>query len=80
MSPGAARPGRPALFLDRDHTLIEDGPYLADPDRVALLPGAGDAAARAAAAGVPVVIVTNQSGIARGLVSPAAYEAVRART
>jgi formyltetrahydrofolate-dependent phosphoribosylglycinamide formyltransferase len=72
--------GRAALFLDRDHTLIEDGPYLADPERVVLLPGAGAAVARAAAAGVPVVIVTNQSGIARGLVSPAAYEAVRART
>ncbi len=72
--------GRSALFLDRDHTLIEDGPYLADPARVVLLPGAGAAVARAAAAGVPVVIVTNQSGIARGLVSPAAYEAVRART
>ncbi len=70
----------PALFLDRDHTLIEDGPYLADPARVVLLPGAGAAVARATAAGVPVVIVTNQSGIARGLVSAAAYEAVRART
>lgn len=73
-------PGRPALFLDRDHTLIEDGPYLADPARVALLPGAGAAVARATAAGVPVVIVTNQSGIARGLVPEAAYQAVRART
>ncbi|MBU6366789.1 MAG: phosphoribosylglycinamide formyltransferase [Gemmatimonadetes bacterium] len=71
---------RAALFLDRDHTLIEDGPYLADPDRVALLPGAGSAVARATAVGVPVVIITNQSGIARGLVSADAYAAVRART
>jgi histidinol phosphatase-like enzyme len=45
--------GRAALFLDRDHTLIEDGPYLADPERVVLLPGAGAAVARAPPPGFP---------------------------
>lgn len=72
--------GRPALFIDRDGTIIADAHYLADPARVRLLPGAAAAIARANAVGVPVVIVTNQSGIARGLITVAQYEAVRART
>jgi histidinol-phosphate phosphatase family protein len=71
---------RPALFLDRDGTLIADAHYLADASRVALLPDAAAAVQRANAAGVPVVIVTNQSGIARGLITPAQYEATRDRT
>lgn len=71
---------RPALFIDRDGTLIEDAHYLADASRVRLLPGAADAVRMANAAHVPVVIVTNQSGIARGLITEAAYDAVRART
>jgi D-glycero-D-manno-heptose 1,7-bisphosphate phosphatase len=72
-------PPRPAAFLDRDGTLIRDEHYLADPDLVTLLPGAADAVRALNAAGVPVVVVTNQSGIARGLVTEAQYEAVRAR-
>lgn len=71
---------RPALFLDRDGTLIEDAHYLADASRVRLLPGAADAVRIANAAHVPVVIVTNQSGIARGLITESQYDAVRART
>jgi D-glycero-D-manno-heptose 1,7-bisphosphate phosphatase len=71
---------RPALFIDRDGTVIADAHYLADPAGVRLLPGAAAAIARANAIGVLVVIVTNQSGIARGLITPAQYEAVRART
>ena len=71
---------RPALFLDRDGTLIADAHYLADPSLVRLLRGAGAAVARANAAGVLTIIVTNQSGIARGLITPAQYEAVRAQT
>ena len=71
---------RPALFIDRDGTLIADAHYLADPAGVRLLPGAAAAIARANASGVPVVIVTNQSGIARGLITPAQYDAVRERT
>lgn len=70
---------RPALFIDRDGTIIADAHYPADPDRVVLLPGAAAAIARANAAHIPVIVVTNQSGIGRGLVSPAQYEAVRAR-
>ena len=71
---------RPALFLDRDGTLIADAHYLADPSLVRLLRGAGAAVARANAAGVLTIVVTNQSGIARGLITPAQYEAVRAQT
>lgn len=71
---------RPALFLDRDGTLIADAHFLADAARVALLPDAVAAVRRANALDVPVVIVTNQSGIARGLITDAQYAAVRDRT
>ncbi len=71
---------RPALFLDRDGTLIADAHYLADPSLVRLLRGAAAAVARANAAGVLTIVVTNQSGIARGLITPTQYDAVRAQT
>jgi phosphoribosylglycinamide formyltransferase-1 len=67
------------VFLDRDGTIIRDEHYLADPDRVVLLDGAAYAIARLREAGLAVVVVTNQSGIARGMITPAQYEAVRAR-
>ena len=70
---------RPAAFLDRDGTLIEDPGYLHRPEEVRLLPGAAGAVARLNAAGYAVVVVTNQSGIARGLNDVAAYEAVQRR-
>lgn len=69
-----------AIFLDRDGTLIEDTGYVRDPEAVRLRPGAGPALARLKAAGFRLIVVTNQSGIARGLLSPAQYEAVAART
>jgi histidinol-phosphate phosphatase family protein len=72
-------PLRPAVFLDRDGTLIDDEHYLADPDRVRLRPGAARAVRRLREAGLATVVVTNQSGIARGLFGEAEYEAVRAR-
>lgn len=71
--------GRPAVFLDRDGTLIEDRHYLRDPDLVQLLPGAADAVRRLDRAGWPVVVVTNQSGIARGLLTEAEYQATARR-
>jgi len=70
---------RPAVFLDRDGTIIEDRHYLRDPSLVQLRPGAGDAVRRLARAGVPVVVVTNQSGIARGLLTEADYQATARR-
>lgn len=70
---------RPAVFLDRDGTIIVDRHYLADPEGVELLPGAGEAVARLNAAGFVAVLATNQSGIARGYFSEAQYDAVHAR-
>lgn len=70
---------RPAVFLDRDGTIIEDADYLADPDGVRLVPGAVDALRRLREAGYLLVVVTNQSGIARGLYTEADYHAVAAR-
>lgn len=72
------RPARPALFLDRDGTLIEDVGYPRDPRRVRLLPGAADALARLARLGFALVIVSNQSGVGRGLFTRAEAEAVHA--
>jgi len=70
---------RGAVFLDRDGTIIHDAEYLQDPDGVELLPGAGQAIGQLNSRGIPVIVVTNQSGIARGLLTEADYEAVRAR-
>jgi len=60
-------PGRPAAFLDRDGVLIEDVGYPHRPDQLRLMPGAATAVRRLNAAGFVCVIVTNQSGVARGL-------------
>jgi D-glycero-D-manno-heptose 1,7-bisphosphate phosphatase len=70
---------RPALFLDRDGVINVEVDYLSDPDRVALAPGAARAIAAMNARGVPVVVVTNQSGIARGKFGEAELAAVTAR-
>jgi histidinol-phosphate phosphatase family protein len=71
---------RRAALLDRDGTIIVDEHYLADPERVALLPGAAEAIRLLATAGVPSVVCSNQSGIARGLISLEQYRAVRLKT
>ncbi len=70
---------RAAVFLDRDGTIIEDRHFLGRPDEVALITGAANAIRRLNEAGVPAVVVTNQSGIARGLLTETDYDAVRAR-
>ena len=67
---------RRALFLDRDGTLIVDVGYPRDPALVQLLPGAAEALRRRTE---PLVIVSNQSGIGRGLITPAEAAAVHAR-
>ena len=73
----APRPG--AVLFDRDGTLITDVPYNGDPARVRPVPGAADALARLRAAGVPTGVVSNQSGIGRGLLSADEVRAVNAR-
>jgi len=57
---------RPSAFLDRDGTLIEDVGYLGDPERVRLLPGVAEGLRALRAAGYALVVVSNQSGVARG--------------
>ncbi|HEX8312866.1 MAG TPA: HAD family hydrolase [Chthoniobacteraceae bacterium] len=69
----------PAVFLDRDGTIIEDVPYGTDPDKVHLFPDVRDGLTRLKAAGFHNVIITNQSGIGRGWVTPSQYSAIHAR-
>ncbi|MGD0462303.1 MAG: HAD family hydrolase [Tepidisphaeraceae bacterium] len=57
---------KPAIFFDRDNTLIASDGYLGDPAAVRLIPGASDAVARARDLGFAVVTFSNQSGVARG--------------
>ncbi|HWE37750.1 MAG TPA: HAD-IIIA family hydrolase [Isosphaeraceae bacterium] len=74
---------RPAVFLDRDGTIIEHVPYLADPARVRLLPGVAEGLRRLGAAGFVRVVVSNQSVIGRGMATraqvAAVHDAMRAR-
>ena len=70
---------RTAAMLDRDGTIIVDTDYTRDPAHVELLPGAAEAIRTLAKAGYPSIVMTNQSGIARGLVSLSDYRAVRRR-
>ena len=70
---------RPAVFIDRDGTLITEREYLADPDGIELIPGAVEAMKTLRDAGFALVVVTNQSGIARGLYTIDDYRAVAER-
>jgi D-glycero-D-manno-heptose 1,7-bisphosphate phosphatase len=74
-----AEPLRRAVFLDRDGTLVEDPGYLHDPAAVRLLPGVAAGLADLDAAGLALVLVSNQSGIARGFFPPEAFAAVNRR-
>jgi len=70
---------RAAAFLDRDGTIMRDAAYVRDPMHVELLPGAAAAIRRLNDAGIVVIVVTNQSGIARGWLTVDDYERVRAQ-
>jgi D-glycero-D-manno-heptose 1,7-bisphosphate phosphatase len=70
---------RPAVFLDRDGTVVEDVGYLGESARMRLLPGAAAAIRRLNTAGWAVLVVTNQSGIARGLLSVDDYRRTERR-
>jgi D-glycero-D-manno-heptose 1,7-bisphosphate phosphatase len=70
---------RPGVFLDRDGTIISDPGYLRDPALVVMLHGAGPAIAKLNRAGLPVIVVTNQSGISRGLLTDTEYRSVTDR-
>jgi D-glycero-D-manno-heptose 1,7-bisphosphate phosphatase len=60
---------RPAVFLDRDGTIVREADYLRSPERLRLLPRAAEAIRRLNDSGFAVVVATNQSGIARGLLT-----------
>src|SRR3954463_662404 len=67
-----------AVFIDRDGTLIEEVGYLDRVERIALYPWSIDAIRLLNRAGLQIVLVTNQSGIARGFFSEAVVEQVHA--
>jgi histidinol-phosphate phosphatase family protein len=78
--PGSELPRCPeAVLFDRDGTLVVDVPYNGDPERVVPVRGAVRALDRLRRSGVRVGMVTNQSGVGRGLITPAQLEAVTAR-
>lgn len=68
-----------AVLLDRDGTIVVDVPYNGDPDLVVAMPGAEEVLDALRAAGVRLGVLTNQSGIARGLLTAAQVEAVNQR-
>ena len=70
---------RRAAFLDRDGTIIEDVSYISHPDQVRLRPTAAEAIGLLNEHDVAVVVITNQSGIARGMLTVADYKAVHDR-
>ncbi|MFQ6018041.1 MAG: D-glycero-alpha-D-manno-heptose-1,7-bisphosphate 7-phosphatase [Kiloniellaceae bacterium] len=71
--------GAAALFLDRDGVVVEEVGYLHRPDDVRLVPGAAAVIAAANRADLPVVVVTNQAGIGRGLYGWADFAATQER-
>jgi histidinol-phosphate phosphatase family protein len=75
--PGSSSPK--AVLFDRDGTLVADVPYNGDPERVVVMPGAREAVERLRAAGVATAVVSNQSGVARGLIRVEQVEAVNRR-
>lgn len=68
-----------AVFLDKDGTLIDDVPYNVDPDEIRLAPGAAQGLPRLRDAGYRLIVVSNQSGVARGFFPEEALGGVRER-
>jgi D-glycero-D-manno-heptose 1,7-bisphosphate phosphatase len=73
-------PLSPAVFLDRDGTVIHDADYCSDPKRVQVFPGAAEALQRLRAKGFRLFVITNQSGIGRGFFTVDQYRAVEKET
>jgi D-glycero-D-manno-heptose 1,7-bisphosphate phosphatase len=67
---------RPAIFLDKDHTLIPDLPYNVDPEKISLTPGVDRALPMLQQAGYAIVVVSNQSGVAKGFFPLSALQRV----
>jgi D-glycero-D-manno-heptose 1,7-bisphosphate phosphatase len=66
----------PAVFLDRDGTIMRDADYCSDPKQVEIFPGVPEALRRLKAAGYKLIVITNQSGIGRGFFSLEDYRGV----
>src|SRR5947209_3403443 len=71
--------GNRAVFVDKDGTLIEDLPYNVDPGRIRLMAGAAEGLRRLHAAGYRLLVISNQSGVARGFFAEEALGPVRDR-
>lgn len=56
-----------AVFLDRDNTIIFDAPYMADPEKIKIMPGVVEALCQFREHGFMLIVVTNQSGVGRGI-------------
>jgi D,D-heptose 1,7-bisphosphate phosphatase len=72
-------PRHPAIFLDKDGTILVDHPYNVDPGRMCMAPGAAVALRRLGRLGMPLIVVSNQSGVALGKFAHAALAGVQAR-
>jgi len=68
----------PAIFLDRDGTIMWDADYCRDPKQVKIFPGVPEALRRLKAAGYKLIVITNQSGIGRGFFTIEDYRSVEA--
>lgn len=68
--------GKKAIFLDRDDTLVHDPGYISNPDQIRLIAGATESLAQLRKMGFLLVIVTNQSGVARGFVTEEGLEKI----
>jgi HAD superfamily hydrolase (TIGR01662 family) len=68
-----------AVFLDKDGTLVEDVPYNVDPSLIRLAPGAARGLALLRSAAFKLIVISNQSGVARGLFPESALAAVETR-
>ncbi len=74
---GADVSGRPAVFLDRDGTLVREVDYLREVSELRLLPGAAEAVRKLNEAGFAVALLTNQSGLARGYLTEAKFQEIQ---
>ena len=68
----------PAVFVDRDGTIMHDADYCSKPEQVRVFNGVSDALRRLKGAGFKVIVITNQSGIGRGFFTEKQYRAVEA--
>jgi D-glycero-D-manno-heptose 1,7-bisphosphate phosphatase len=78
MTAASSKLPAPAIFLDRDGTIMRDVDYCSNPEEVEILPGVVEALRRVKQKGFKILVITNQSGIGRGYFSDSDYRAVEA--